>query len=56
MMKVPYMVIIGEKEVAANAVSVRKHGEGDLGSVSAVDFVKKIKDEVDSVMQFDFKK
>jgi len=54
MMKVPYMLIIGEKEVAANAVSIRKHGEGDLGSVNAEEFAKKIKQEVDSVMQFDF--
>ena len=54
MMKVPYMVIIGEKEVAANAVSVRKHGEGDLGSMNAEEFAKKIKLEVDSVMNFDF--
>ena len=46
------MVIIGEKEVAAHAVSVRKHGEGDLGSMNAEDFVKKIKKEVELVMQF----
>jgi threonyl-tRNA synthetase len=55
-MKIPYMIIIGEKEVNGNSVSVRKHGEGDLGSINAVDFANKIKNEVNSVMQFDFKK
>jgi threonyl-tRNA synthetase len=55
-MKIPYMVIIGEKEVTGNSVSVRKHGEGDLGSINAIDFANKIKNEVDSVMQFNFKK
>ena len=46
------MLIIGEKEVLANAVGVRKHGEGDLGSVNAEEFAKKIKQEVDAVMNF----
>jgi threonyl-tRNA synthetase len=31
--KVPYMLIVGEKEVAENKVSIRKHGSGDQGSV-----------------------
>ncbi|TAL61881.1 MAG: threonine--tRNA ligase [Bacteroidetes bacterium] len=52
MMKIPYMLVIGEKEVATNAVSVRKHGEGDIGSIPVNDFVSKIKQEVDSVMKF----
>ncbi|WP_348621251.1 threonine--tRNA ligase [Pedobacter lusitanus] len=32
--KIPYMLIIGEKEMAEGKVSVRKHGEGDLGEMS----------------------
>ncbi|MFM7765360.1 MAG: threonine--tRNA ligase [Sphingomonadales bacterium] len=32
--KIPYMLIVGEKEAAAGEVSVRKHGGGDLGSLS----------------------
>ena len=38
--KVPYMLIVGEKEVAENRVAVRKHGAGDQGSVGLDDFVK----------------
>jgi threonyl-tRNA synthetase len=32
--KIPYMLIIGEKEMAEGKVSVRKHGEGDLGEMT----------------------
>jgi threonyl-tRNA synthetase len=43
--KVPYMLIVGEKESAENKVSVRKHGHGDLGSLSLDEFVAKFKEE-----------
>jgi len=36
--KIPYMLIIGEKEMAEEMVSVRKHGEGDIGSMGAEEF------------------
>ena len=36
--KVPYMLIVGEKEESAKEVSVRKQGEGDQGSMSAAQF------------------
>lgn len=49
MKKVPYMLIVGEKEMNENTVSVRKHGQGDLGSMSAEEFVafidKQVKEE-----------
>lgn len=35
--KVPYALVIGSKEIDANAVAVRKHGEGDKGTMSVVD-------------------
>jgi threonyl-tRNA synthetase len=38
--KVPYMLIVGEKEAADNRVSVRKHGIGDEGSVSLAEFMQ----------------
>lgn len=44
--KVPYMLIVGEKEEAENMVSVRKQGEGDLGSFTIEDFAKIINDEI----------
>lgn len=42
--KVPIMLIVGEKEADANAVSVRIQGEGDKGSMSVDEFVKFFKD------------
>ncbi len=46
--KIPYMLIVGEKEESSNTVSVRKHREGDLGNFSIENFAKKIIDEVKS--------
>ena len=43
--KIPFMVIVGEKEVAENRVSVRKHGQGDQGSVSLEEFFQNFKRE-----------
>ncbi|MCL2282608.1 MAG: threonine--tRNA ligase [Fibromonadales bacterium] len=37
--KIPYLLIVGEKEIAENAVSVRKRKEGDLGRKSMEDFL-----------------
>ncbi len=34
MLKIPFMLIVGDKEVAAGTVSVRAHGQGDLGAMS----------------------
>nr|MDQ3047211.1 His/Gly/Thr/Pro-type tRNA ligase C-terminal domain-containing protein [Bacteroidota bacterium] len=44
--KVPYMLIVGEKEEAENVVSVRRQAEGDLGSFSIEEFAKIINDEI----------
>lgn len=46
--KIPYMLIIGEQEVAENKVSVRKQGEGDLGSFTVEGFAQLIKDQIAS--------
>jgi len=40
MMKVPYMLVIGEKEMNEGTVSVRKHGAGDQGAVTLAELVK----------------
>ena len=48
MTKVPYMMIIGEKEAAEDNVSLRKHHEGDLGSFSLEDVVVRLKSEIES--------
>ncbi len=46
LMRVPYMLVVGEKEVNENKVSVRRQGKGDLGSRSVDDFVNDIVVEV----------
>jgi len=45
--KIPYMLIVGEKEQEAGTVSVRRHQEGDLGSMSTADFVKMVEAEIE---------
>ena len=42
LMKVPYMLVVGEKEMNEQAVAVRKHGEGDKGTVSLEAFIADI--------------
>ena len=44
--KIPYMLIVGEKEAENGEVSVRKQGEGDKGTMSIADFARIINDEV----------
>ena len=46
--KVPYMVVVGDKDVEANAVSVRSRKAGDMGSMSVDEFVDMIVDEVEN--------
>lgn len=40
--KVPFMLIVGDKEVSESVVAVRKHGEGDLGAMTVDDFTDTI--------------
>ena len=46
--KVPYMIVIGDKDVESNAVSVRSRKQGDMGSMSVDDFVNMIVEEVET--------
>ena len=41
--KIPYLLIVGEKEMAGNSVSVRKQGEGDKGSMDLKQFAEFLK-------------
>jgi len=50
--KIPFMLIVGEKEESEGTVSVRKHGQGDLGTFTIEDFVKLVQDEINSVTEF----
>ncbi|MFH1423994.1 MAG: threonine--tRNA ligase [Candidatus Nealsonbacteria bacterium] len=42
MQKIPYILVIGDKEIAASAVGVRERGKGDLGIVALDNFIKTI--------------
>ena len=44
--KVPYMLILGDKEVEAGKVAVRSRKDGDLGAISLEGFIEKIKSEI----------
>lgn len=48
LMKVPYMLVVGEKEMNEGKLSVRKHGQGDLGTETVEAFLEKIKETIDS--------
>ena len=51
MKRIPYMLIVGEKEQAEGIVSVRKQGAGDQGSMKISDFAEKINEEVRSLTE-----
>lgn len=44
--KIPYMLIVGEKEVESQSVSVRTRKEGDGGAMQLTDFIEKITEEI----------
>lgn len=46
MQKIPYMFIVGQKEMDADSISVRRHGVGDLGSYAVKEIIEKILTEV----------
>lgn len=46
--KIPYMIVIGDKDIEQGAVSVRSRKEGDLGSMPVDSFIARIKEEIDT--------
>ncbi len=46
--RIPYMLIVGEKEVADNLVSVRKRDHGDLGQIKIEEFISTIMEEIEN--------
>jgi threonyl-tRNA synthetase len=45
--KIPYMLVVGDNEAEAEAVSVRRHREGDQGSEQVGDFVTRVSEEIE---------
>jgi threonyl-tRNA synthetase len=48
--KIPYMLIVGEKEATEDQVAVRKHGQGDQGTIPVTDFITLVKNEIHQML------
>jgi threonyl-tRNA synthetase len=49
--RIPYMLIVGEKEAESGLVSMRKQGGGEQSSMTIDDFAKRINDEVAKMLE-----
>lgn len=49
--KIPYLLVVGENEAKENRVSVRRQGQGDMGSMPVEEFIEMIKKEVDGQLK-----
>lgn len=47
--KVPYMIIIGEQEMTEDKISIRRHGQGDLGKISVPKFIQQVNEEINNI-------
>ena len=47
MQKIPYMLVLGDKEAETGIITVRKRNEGDIGTMTLDDFKAKLTDEVE---------
>ena len=48
MQKVPDMLVVGDKEIEANAVGVRSRKDGDIGQMPTDEFMTRIKNEIET--------
>ena len=48
--KIPFMLIVGEQEEENGTISVRKQGEGDIGTFSITDFISHIQNEINNTI------
>jgi len=46
MQKIPYMLVLGDKEAESGEVTVRKRAEGDIGAMPLDKFIEQVKDQV----------
>ena len=54
--KIPYVCVIGDKEVESNSVAVRARGIGQVGTFTVDEFIEKIKEEIDTKANNSFAK
>jgi threonyl-tRNA synthetase len=52
MQKIPYMIVLGEKEIVEGVVAVRKHGGEDLGKMKLEDFAKLLNEEINKALEY----
>ncbi|MBQ8309286.1 MAG: threonine--tRNA ligase, partial [Clostridia bacterium] len=52
MEKVPYMLVVGEKEAEAGQVAVRRRDKGDMGAVSVDEFIATVKKDIEEKIVF----
>ena len=50
--RIPYLLIVGEREELNNEVSVRKQGEGDKGSMKVDSFAEELKKEIQQMLKY----
>ncbi len=53
LMKIPYMLIVGEKEMNDKLISVRRQGKGDVGSFALMEWTAQIKQEIENRQSVD---
>ncbi|MFH1346932.1 MAG: His/Gly/Thr/Pro-type tRNA ligase C-terminal domain-containing protein, partial [Spirochaetota bacterium] len=44
--KIPYILVVGDKEIAADSVSIRQRSKGDLGTLKLNELIEKLKKEI----------
>ena len=52
MEKVPYMIVLGDKEMEAGQVAVRRRDKGDMGAIAADEFIATVKAEIENKTSF----
>jgi threonyl-tRNA synthetase len=50
--RIPYLLVVGEKEMETNTISVRRQGEGDKGAMSAEAFIEMVNKEIEELLKF----
>ncbi|HTX44857.1 MAG TPA: threonine--tRNA ligase [Solirubrobacteraceae bacterium] len=46
--KIPYMLVVGDREAASDEVSLREHREGDIGAVDVAEFAARLREQVEN--------
>ena len=50
--KIPFIIVVGEREEAENKITVRKHGGENLGNISTKDFIEMLQKEINELIKF----